>query len=101
MLNCISGRYSPTEGQIILRGQDVTKLKPNALRPVDFRGLGKLSKEPYKNLYRYLYGSTNSYEEAKLLKSNADLKGYTTSFIVAYKDGARISMKEAMKYVGD
>jgi branched-chain amino acid transport system ATP-binding protein len=30
MLNCISGRYSPTEGQIVLRGQDVTKLKPNA-----------------------------------------------------------------------
>jgi branched-chain amino acid transport system ATP-binding protein len=30
MLNCISGRYTPTEGEIVLRGQDVTKLKPNA-----------------------------------------------------------------------
>jgi len=30
MLNCISGRYTPTEGQIVLRGQDVTRLKPNA-----------------------------------------------------------------------
>jgi branched-chain amino acid transport system ATP-binding protein len=30
MLNCISGRYSPTEGQIVFQGRDVTKLKPNA-----------------------------------------------------------------------
>ena len=30
MLNCISGRYSPTEGQVVLHGRDVTKLKPNA-----------------------------------------------------------------------
>jgi N-acetylmuramoyl-L-alanine amidase len=86
---------------LVFKVQLMASAKDLPLRPVDFRGLGKLSKEPYKNLYRYLYGSTNSYEEAKLLKSNADLKGYTTSFIVAYKDGARISMKEAMKYVGD
>jgi branched-chain amino acid transport system ATP-binding protein len=30
MLNCISGRYSPTDGAIIYRGRDVTRLKPNA-----------------------------------------------------------------------
>ena len=69
------------------------------LRPSDFNGLSRLSKEPYKNLYRYLYGSTGSFKEAQLLKSNADMKGYTSSFIVAYKDGVRITIEEAMKYV--
>lgn len=29
MLNCISGRYSPTEGRVRFDGQDVTRLKPN------------------------------------------------------------------------
>ena len=29
MLNCISGRYSPTEGQVLFKGRDVTKMKPN------------------------------------------------------------------------
>jgi len=29
MLNCISGRYSPTAGQVLFKGRDVTKLSPN------------------------------------------------------------------------
>ncbi|MFS8036180.1 ABC transporter ATP-binding protein [Xanthobacter sp. AM11] len=29
MLNCISGRYTPSEGRVVFGGQDVTKLKPN------------------------------------------------------------------------
>ncbi len=30
MLNCISGRYTPSEGAIVLQGRDITRLKPNA-----------------------------------------------------------------------
>ena len=69
------------------------------LNSEDFRGLSALSKEPYNNLYRYFYGNTPSYFQAKLFKSNADAKGYTSSFIVAYKDGVRIPLSEALKYV--
>jgi N-acetylmuramoyl-L-alanine amidase len=92
---------NPESGTVVFKVQLMASAKDLPLRPDDFRGLGNLSKEPYKNLYRYLYGNTNSYEEAKLLKTNADLKGYTTSFIVAYRDGIRLPMKEAMKYAGD
>ncbi len=30
IINCISGRYRPTEGHLFYRGQDITALKPNA-----------------------------------------------------------------------
>src|ERR1700694_1983393 len=30
IVNCISGRYKPTEGQLFYRGQDITALNPNA-----------------------------------------------------------------------
>jgi branched-chain amino acid transport system ATP-binding protein len=30
IVNCISGRYRPTEGKIFYRGQDITRLHPNA-----------------------------------------------------------------------
>jgi branched-chain amino acid transport system ATP-binding protein len=30
MLNCISGRYRPSEGQLIYRGRDISRLKPKA-----------------------------------------------------------------------
>ncbi|HMB61431.1 MAG TPA: N-acetylmuramoyl-L-alanine amidase [Eudoraea sp.] len=71
------------------------------LRAEDFHGLNRLSKEPYKNLYRYLYGDTNSFIEVKLLLENAHVKGYATAFIVAYKDGERIPVPEAVKYLSD
>lgn len=29
MVNCISGRYTPTQGQVFIKGRDVTRLKPN------------------------------------------------------------------------
>lgn len=29
MVNCVSGRYRPTEGRILFQGQDITKLGPN------------------------------------------------------------------------
>ncbi|WP_299534795.1 N-acetylmuramoyl-L-alanine amidase [Ulvibacterium sp.] len=86
---------------IVFKIQLMASSKDLSPTPGNFKGLNKISKEPYLNLFRYLYGSTNSYKEAEMLKSNADLKGYTTSFIVAYKDGKRISVPEALKYVSE
>ena len=86
---------------IIFKVQILASSKELPLRSENFNGLSTISKEPYKNLFRYMYGKTNSYEQAKMLKSNADLKGYDTSFIVAYKDGVRIPMKQAMKYISE
>ncbi len=71
------------------------------LEPSRFNGLNKLSKEPYKNLYRYMYGSSTSYRDAQLLKKTADSKGYPTSYIVAYKDGVRIPTPQAIKMVSE
>jgi len=86
---------------IVFKVQIVASSKKINLTPGNFKGLNRLSKEPYKNFYRYLYGNTTSYTQAKLLKSNADIKGYTTSYIVAYKDGKRIPITEALKYVSE
>ena len=38
MLNCISGRYHPNQGAILLRGRDITRLTPNQRAPL---GLGR------------------------------------------------------------
>jgi N-acetylmuramoyl-L-alanine amidase len=87
--------------RIDFRVQILASSREIPLKSENFSGLSTISKEPYKNLFRYMYGQTNSYEQAKMLKSNADLKGYTTSFIVAYKEGVRIPLKDAMKYVSE
>ncbi|WKB80762.1 N-acetylmuramoyl-L-alanine amidase [Cellulophaga lytica] len=67
------------------------------LVPDNFKGLNALTKEPVNNLYRYMTGKAKTYYDAKLIKSNADIKGYTSSYIVAYKDGKRINVEDAIK----
>jgi len=81
--------------QLMASGKDLSP--GNAI----FKGLGEISKEPYKSLYRYMYGSTNEFLKAKMLKKVADAKGFGTSFLVAYKDGVRIDVEEARKYVSE
>lgn len=93
--------FKKPTANIIFKVQLLASSKNLKLNSEDFRGLNKLSKEPINKMYRYMYGETNSYFQAKLLKSNADAKGYTTSYIVAYKDGKRIQLSEALKYVSE
>lgn len=86
---------------ILFRVQLMASTKEVTLIPSNFGGLNKLSRERFKQFYRYMYGSTDSYSQAKLLKSNADAKGYPTSYIVSYKDGIRIPTPEAIKLVSE
>lgn len=67
----------------------------------------RLSKSVFKNvpdvievktedgLYKYMSGSFSSFEEAAKHKVDLVLKGYQGAFISAYKDGKRVSLKEA------
>ena len=69
------------------------KLQP---KPYNFKGLENISREQEGNIYKYFYGSTSNYNEAKNLQDVAK-KGYSGCFIVAYKDGKRIELAEALK----
>lgn len=86
---------------IVFKVQLMASKKDIALEASNFGGLNKLSKERFNEFHRYMYGNTNSFAQAKLLKSNADAKGYPTSYIVAYKDGVRIPTPEAIKLVSE
>ncbi|MFD0798536.1 N-acetylmuramoyl-L-alanine amidase [Maribacter chungangensis] len=79
--------------QLMASGKDLPSDSPY------FKGLNLISKEPYKNMYRYLYGKTRSHREAEMMKSKAASRGFTTAYIVAYRDGSRISIGEALKEV--
>ena len=82
---------------VVFKVQLMASGKSIPLKGENFNGLDQLSKEPYKNLFRYLYGNASTMEEAKQLKANADAKGYTTSYIVAYKNGNRVPLSQAIK----
>jgi N-acetylmuramoyl-L-alanine amidase len=66
-------------------------------KPYNFKGLDTISKEKVGSLYKYYYGATSNYSEAKRLVSEAKSKGYTSSYLVAFKHGRKISLTEALK----
>lgn len=63
----------------------------------NFNGLSPISKEKYKSFYRYLYGNTSDYNEAKRLQKKAAANGYASCYIVAYKEGEKIPIAQALK----
>ena len=67
------------------------------LTPSNFKGLSNISVISEGGLYKYLYGETSSYEEGKRLLSEAKAKGYTSAFLIAFKEGKKVSVQEALK----
>ncbi|WP_127138976.1 N-acetylmuramoyl-L-alanine amidase family protein [Flagellimonas oceanensis] len=85
------------ESGVVFKVQLMASGKNIALERSNFNGLSELSREPYKNMFRYMYGNASTFEAAKKLKQDADAKGYTTSYIVAYKNGVRVPITDALK----
>ena len=70
------------------------KLEP---KPFNFNGLSQISREQEGKYYKYFYGYTSDYNKVKKLQIEAQKKGYPESFIVAYKEGKRIDLDDALK----
>ena len=67
------------------------------LKPSNFKGLKDISIESGANLYKYMYGETTDYETAKQLLQEAKSKGYSSAYLIAFKNGEKISIQDAIK----
>ena len=82
---------------IIFKVQLSASSKKLELTPSNFNGLRNISMSGDANLYRYMYGETASYDQAKQLLQEAKSKGYTSAFLIAFKNGKKIDVKDAIK----
>jgi len=67
------------------------------LLPKNFKGLDPTSVVEENGLFKYFYSQSSNYDEAKRNLAEAKSKGYESAFIVAFKNGKKISIQEALK----
>lgn len=87
----------PSTDEAVFKIQISASGKKLDLVPQNFKGLSPISLVVDNALYKYFYAETSSYEEAKTKLAEAKEKGYESSFIVAFKNGKKISIQEALK----
>jgi N-acetylmuramoyl-L-alanine amidase len=71
--------------------------KKIALESKNFKGLKNVSMVYEDQIYKYYFGETSDYMEAKNQLTEAKSKGYDSAFLIAYKNGKKISIQEAIK----
>ena len=68
-----------------------------APKSYNFKGLSEISREQTGKIYKYFSGRTSDYNKVKQLQGKAKSNGFPDAFIVAYKNGKEINVKEAIK----
>ena len=83
---------------IVFKVQIATSKKSIKLSAVNFKGLKNVSLSEEKGtFYKYNYSSTSDYTEARQNLEIAKSKGFSSAYLVAFKNGEKISIKEAVK----
>ncbi len=67
------------------------------LKPRNFNGLKNISVSYENRVYKYMYGETSDYDEAKKQLNEAKEKGYNSAFLIAFKNGEKINIQDIIK----
>lgn len=82
---------------IFFKVQLIASIKKTTLEPKNFKGLKNVTMLYENNIYKYFYQETSDYGAAKKYLEEAKDKGYGAAFLIANKDGEKISIQEAIK----
>lgn len=85
------------ETSVVFKVQIAASSKKMDLVPSNFNGLNNIDVESNGTVYKYSYGQTSDYSEAKKNLAEAKSKGYNSAFLIAFKNGKSISVKDAIK----
>jgi N-acetylmuramoyl-L-alanine amidase len=76
--------------------QIVTSSKAIPIKPVHFNGLDGVEEHRGAGLFKYTVGNEPTLDAARSVQQRAKAAGYDGAFIVAFRDGQRIELQEAV-----
>lgn len=89
--------YAEGKDEVVFKVQIAASGKDMPTTPSNFKGLNNISKSADSSIIKYYYGETTEYKEAKQLNEEAKAKGYTSAFVVAFRNGKKITVQEALQ----
>ncbi|MEZ4799121.1 MAG: N-acetylmuramoyl-L-alanine amidase [Flavobacteriales bacterium] len=89
--------YNDVAKGVKFQVQILTSSKPLDKKSSEFKGLDKVDEYLSGSVYKYMAGSTSSFQEAKDMQKNLREMGFKDAFIVAFENGERIDLSEAIR----
>ena len=82
---------------IIFKVQLASGPKKIETKSYNFKGLKGIERVKVGAYYKYYFGGTSNFSTVKEYQKRVVKKGYSSAFIVAFKNGEKISVKKALK----
>ncbi len=86
----------PADSGVRFKVQIATSSKRIELKPKNFKGLDGVEEVQGNDLWKYSVGNETTLEAARAIQKTCRDKGYEGCFIVAYKNGERIDLQQAV-----
>lgn len=82
---------------ITFKVQVSASVTPVDLKKENFKGVENMEEFKDGSVYKYVFGNTFDYSTALDLQNQMKQKGYKDCFIIAFQDGKKISLNEALE----
>ena len=79
------------------RVQIASGAKKLALESYNFKGLKGVERQKVGSHYKYYYGKTSDYNDIVKIQKEARKAGFTSAFVIAFKEGERVLVSEVIK----
>jgi N-acetylmuramoyl-L-alanine amidase len=86
-----------TSAGVVFKVQVATSSKRIPLDAKNFKGMADVEEHKGAGLYKYTVGNEPDLDAARRRQQDCKDKGFSGAFIVAFKDGERIDLQEAVK----
>lgn len=93
----IETRDKKKSNDVLFKVQIASSRKKISTKSYNFKGLKNVERVKVGSYYKYYYGNTDDYKQVKESLKIAKSKGYTSAFVTAFKNGEKVSVKDALK----
>jgi N-acetylmuramoyl-L-alanine amidase len=92
---------SETNAAVTFKVQLLSSSNKVACEPANFNGLEGVSEYEDNGMYKYLWGTAYTYEQAREMQKDVRRTGYKGAFVVAFDiENKRMSLEKALEAVG-